>query len=163
MPRLPGAELTRLSSTNSYRLLTAPIARAPPTADCLDTPSAACSPFTRFEKQPALFQRIVAASPALQPDDVILKEASRALRLYPQKFALISPSGATMNWGSRRPQPNSPGSSTNSNRRASTIASRYIPGKTTTPFGWSRSLRAFTGFTALPNRRARFRGQLSPG
>lgn len=41
-----------------------------------------------LEQRPALFQRIVAASPALQPDDVILKEASRALRALPAKVRL---------------------------------------------------------------------------
>jgi len=41
-----------------------------------------------LEQRPALFQRIVAASPALQPDDVLLKEASRALRALPAKVRL---------------------------------------------------------------------------
>jgi len=41
-----------------------------------------------LEQRPALFQRIVAASPALQPDGVLLKEASRALRALPAKVRL---------------------------------------------------------------------------
>jgi predicted alpha/beta superfamily hydrolase len=41
-----------------------------------------------LERRPALFQRIVAASPALRPDDVILKEARRALRALPATVRL---------------------------------------------------------------------------
>ena len=41
-----------------------------------------------LEQRPALFQRIVAASPALRPDDVIFKQASRALRALPATVRL---------------------------------------------------------------------------
>ena len=41
-----------------------------------------------LEQRPALFQRIVAASPALSPDNVVSKEASRALRALPAPVRL---------------------------------------------------------------------------
>jgi predicted alpha/beta superfamily hydrolase len=41
-----------------------------------------------LEQRPALFQRIVAASPALRLDDVIFKQASRALRALPATVRL---------------------------------------------------------------------------
>ena len=41
-----------------------------------------------LEQRPALFQRIVAASPALSPDNVVSKEASRALRSLPAPVRL---------------------------------------------------------------------------
>jgi predicted alpha/beta superfamily hydrolase len=41
-----------------------------------------------LEQRPALFQRIVAASPALSPDNVVSKEASRALRALPPAVRL---------------------------------------------------------------------------
>jgi hypothetical protein len=64
-----------------------------------------------------------------------------------------------MNWDSRKRQQHSPESSTTSSPRDSTIASRYIQGKTTTPFDWSHFLLAFTGFTARPTRHVHIRGR----
>jgi predicted alpha/beta superfamily hydrolase len=41
-----------------------------------------------LEQRPALFQRIVAASPALSPDNVVSKDTSRALRALPATVRL---------------------------------------------------------------------------
>jgi predicted alpha/beta superfamily hydrolase len=41
-----------------------------------------------LEQRPALFQRIVAVSPALSPDNVVSKDASRALRALPAPVRL---------------------------------------------------------------------------
>jgi predicted alpha/beta superfamily hydrolase len=41
-----------------------------------------------IEQRPALFQRIVAVSPALSPDNVVSREASRALRALPAPVRL---------------------------------------------------------------------------
>lgn len=47
-----------------------------------------------LEQRPALFQRIVAASPALSPDNVVSREASRALRALPVPVRLDLPVGS---------------------------------------------------------------------
>jgi predicted alpha/beta superfamily hydrolase len=88
-----------------------------------------------LEQRPAMFRRI-AVSPALNlsPDNVVSREASRALRALPAPVRLDLSVGSDDELGFAETTTHSPGSSTTSNRRDSTIASRYTRGKTTTPF-----------------------------